>query len=386
MLVAACAAPPGRQTAARAIIVVVRITLDGTPLLGRRTGIGRYVENLVAELPGAAERRGLQMRTDVTTWTARGGRVTGLPSGVAQVGPRVPARLVRALWTRGEHPRIESLVGATSVFHGTNFVSPPTRRAREVVTVHDLTYVLHTDTVSAASLEYRTLVPRALRRGAHVVTPSETVASAVRDHYALPADRVSVTPLGVEDVWFDAVPASPGALAARGLPSEYLLFVGSLDPRKNLHALLDAHARARAADSSVPALVLAGPAGRETSLASRPGVHVTGWLDDPQLREVVAGCTALVLPSRDEGFGLPVLEAFACGRPVVVSRIAALLEVSGGLAVDAPADDTDALAEALVHVLELPDDEDARTRRRTRARSFSWRACADRTLDVYLGA
>ncbi len=367
-------------------MVPVRITLDGTPLLGRRTGIGRYVEHLVEELPAAVGRRGGDVELGVTTWTARGGRLTRLPQGVRQVGPRLPARALRASWSRVGFPPIEMLVGPTDVFHGTNFVSPPTRRAREVVTVHDLTFELQAKTVSKASLLYRELVPRALARGAHVITPSAAVADAVCEHYGLPQRRVTATPLGVDEAWFDAPPATSGDLARRGLPTDFLLFVGSLDPRKNLVTLLDAHARARAVDPGLPDLVLAGPAGREASLTARPGVHLTGWLDDQELRGIVAACTALVLPSLDEGFGLPVLEALACGRPVVVSRAAALLEVSGGLAVDAPADDADAMADALLRVVASRDDPAAQQTRRDRARLFTWSACADRTLDVYLGA
>jgi glycosyltransferase involved in cell wall biosynthesis len=362
----------------------VRITLDATPLLGPRTGIGRYVHHLVAELPGAATRRGLDAQVRVTTWTARGGVLTDLPHGVRQVGPRLPARLLRELWRRGDLPPIEALVGRTDVFHGTNFTSPPTRRAREVVTVHDLTYVHHADTVSAASLRYRELVPRALGRGALVLTPSETIADAVREHYALPADRVRATPLGVDEPWFTAAPLPAPVLARRGLPAQYLLFVGSLDPRKNLPTLIAAYDLLRTVAPDVPALVLAGPAGREASLAGRPGVHLTGWLEDPDLRSLVAGCSALVLPSRDEGFGLPVLEALACGRPVVVSDIPALREVAGPFALTAPPTDPEALAGALERALDAPDDDAARAARRGRARSFSWTAFADRTLDAYL--
>ncbi|WP_211374101.1 glycosyltransferase family 1 protein [Cellulomonas fimi] len=364
----------------------MRITLDATPLLGPRTGVGRYVQHLVDELPAAIARRGLDAEVRATTWTARGARLTGLPAGITQAGPRVPARLLRELWRRTSLPPIEALVGRTDVFHGTNFTSPPTRRAREVVTVHDLTYVEHAGTVSRASLLYRELVPRALDRGALVVTPSETVATAVRAHYALPADRVRATPLGVDRGWFDATPPDPAWLDVRGLPREYVVFVGSLDPRKNLPTLLAAHARALAADAGVPALVLAGPAGREHSLTAQDGVHVTGWLEDDELRSLVAGSRALALPSLDEGFGLPVLEALACGRPVVVSDIPALREVAGPLAHAAPPSDPDALAGALLAALSAPDDDAARALRRDRAREFTWSRFADRTLDAYLAA
>lgn len=368
------------------IITIVLITLDATPLLGPRTGIGRYVEHLLAELPGAIARRQVDVEVRATTWTARGGRLAHLPAGVAQVGPRVPARLLRECWRRTDFPPIERLVGPTDVFHGTNFVSPPTRRAREVVTIHDLTYAVHAQTVSSASLLYRELVPRALARGAHVVTPTEVVAAAVRSHYSLSHDRVTAVPLGVDSSWFDASPPDDRWTATRHLPADYFVFVGSLDPRKNLRTLLDAHARLRAADADAPDLVLAGPAGREGALAAGPGVHVTGWLDDADLTRLVAGARALVLPSIDEGFGLPVLEALAAGRPVVVSDIAVLREVAGPHAITAPYNDPVALADALRRAWTAPDDDDARDSRRAWARRFTWSACADRTLDVYLAS
>jgi len=364
----------------------VLITLDATPLIGPRTGIGRYVEHLLNALPAAIDRRGVDARLRVTTWTARGARVEALPAGVAQVGARVPARLLRAAWRRTSFPPIEMLIGPTDVFHGTNFVSPPTCRAREIVTIHDLAYALHPHTVGAASLLYRDLVPRALARGADVLTPSEVVAAAVREYYGLADDRVTAVPHGVDDAWFEATPPEHAWLSDRGLPANYLIFVGSLDPRKNLPVLLDAHARWRAEDGDAPDLVLAGPAGREASLIGRPGVHLTGWLDDHDLRRLVAGSRALVLPSVDEGFGLPVLEALAAGRPVVVSDIPVLHEVAGPHAIAAAPGDPDALADALARAANAPDDDAARARRRTWARRLTWAACADRTLDVYLAS
>ncbi|WP_066582675.1 glycosyltransferase family 4 protein [Cellulomonas timonensis] len=359
------------------------ITLDATPLLGPRTGIGRYVENLVRELPAAASRRGLAADVRVTTWTARGARLADLPGDVTQVGPRVPARMLRECWRRTQFPPIELLVGPTDVFHGTNFVSPPTRSAREVVTIHDLTYALHAETVSAASLLYRELVPRALGRGAQVLTPTEVVAAAVREHYSLPHAQVVAVRLGVEDAWFDAPPAASVWLRAHDLPDDYVVFVGSLDPRKNLPRLLEAHAILRDTVPGTPDLVLAGPAGREQSLQGRAGVHLTGWLDDADLRGLVAASRALVLPSTDEGFGLPVLEALAAGRPVVVSDLPVLHEVAGPHAVAAPPDDAEALAHALGSALDGPDDTAARAARQAWARELTWARCAERTLDVY---
>lgn len=361
----------------------MRVVLDATPLLGRRTGIGRYTAQLLAALPGAFARAGVDAQLDVTTWTLRGGRVPDLPPGVRQVGPRVPARALREAWTRSDVPPAEALVGRCDVVHGTNFVSPPTRRAREVVTVHDLTYELHAETVSADSLAYRTLVRRSLDRGAHVLTLTEVGAVAVRDFYGLPADRVTAAPLGVDEVWADAGPLAPADAGRLGLPDRYLVFVGSLDPRKNLPRLVAAHAAARAADPDVPALVLAGPAGRERGLDEAAGVVRTGWLSDAELRGLVSGSAGLVLPSLDEGFGLPVLEALACGRPVLAADLPALREVAGveGRYVDPL--DTDAIAAGVVDLTHADDSAAARQRRRAYAADWSWSRCADITVQAY---
>ncbi len=359
------------------------ITLDATPLLGPRTGIGRYVENLVAGLPAALDRRAPGSRVQVTTWTARGARLTALPPSVGQVGPRTPARLLRECWRRTQFPPIELLTGQTDVFHGTNFVSPPTREAREVVTIHDLTYALHAQTVSAASLLYRELVPRALDRGARVITPTEVVATAIREHYGLTDERVTAVPLGVDASWFSAPAATSAWLGERGLPDDFFVFVGSLDPRKNLPRLLEAHAALRATTPGAPDLVLAGPAGREQALQGRPGVHLTGWLDDADLRGLVAASRALVLPSTDEGFGLPVLEALAVGRPVVVSDLPVFHEVAGPHAFAGSPHDPESLAVALGAALRADDDNLARARRQEWARQFTWERCADRTVAVY---
>ncbi|GEK21668.1 glycosyltransferase family 4 protein [Cellulomonas xylanilytica] len=357
------------------------ITLDATPLLGRRTGIGRYVEHLLGALAARSEQDGLELQA--STWTWRGAELSGLPAHVRPVGRRVPARLLRELWTRADLPVIETLVGATDVFHGTNFVSPPTRRAREVVTVHDLTYVEHRETVDAATLAYERLVARSVARGATVLTPSRTVAAAVRAHYDLPQDAVAVTPLGVDDAWFEAAAPSASWLQERTLPDRYVVFVGSLDPRKNLPRLLQAHEQARRTDPSLPDLVLAGPAGRATPDGVGPAVHLTGWLSDEDLRTLVGGASGLVLPSLDEGFGLPAIEAAAAGVPVLASDLAVLHEVAAPDTVFAPPTDVDALSGALLHLAQARRTPDADDARRAWARQFTWQACAAATLAAY---
>jgi len=375
----------------------VRVGLDATPLLGPRTGVGRYVAGLAGALAGLAGPEPEEVALVPFSW-----RGTRDLAAVAPAGPRVrcgrrrvPARLLQAAWSRLPWPPVEWLAGRVEVFHGTNFVAPPARRAATVVTVHDLTYLRFPDMVTDASARYRDLVPRALGRGAIVCTPTAVVAAEVADEYGLPPDRLVVTPLGVADLWRHAAPPDPGWRAARGLPARYLLFVGSREPRKNLGTLLTAYrdllggkgGAAAPAGPGVPPLVLAGPPGWGEALdtAGLPpdAVRTLGYLPEPDLAGVVAGAAAVVVPSWYEGFGLPALEALACGTPVVAADLPAHREVLGDQAELVPPGDPGALAAALGRVLEDPGGEAARAARRTRAAGFTWETCAQATLAAY---
>ena len=338
----------------------MRVGLDCTPLLGARTGIGRYTQQLLAALAEGPD------ELVATAFTLRG-RLQQLP-GVEVRSRPLPARGLQEAWARSELPPVEWLTGALDVFHATNFVLPPLRRARGVVTVHDLAFLRMTETVSTASARYRTLVPRSIRRASAVVTPSEAVAAQVRDAYD-PDVPVMAVPHGVGPQWAAARPPSDALRAHLGLPSSYVLFVGTLEPRKDVRTLLAAHALL----PDAPPLVLVGPPGWGEAVDVSSAV-TPGYLDEDDLRAVVAGAAALVLPSRDEGFGLPVLEALACGTPVVASDLPVLREVGAEHVSYAEAGDAEAFAAALASVLHEPGDAAAR---RAHAARFTWAASAE---------
>jgi glycosyltransferase involved in cell wall biosynthesis len=372
----------------------MRAALDATPLLGPRTGVGRYVAGLTGALAALAGPEPEELALVPFTWRGTADLPAAAPSGPrVRVGRRrAPARLLQAAWSRSPWPPVEWLSGPVDVFHATNFTAPPTRRAATVVTIHDLTYLRYPELVTDASARYRSLVPRALRRGAVVVTPTAAVAEEVADEYGLDAARLVVTPLGVDDTWRQAIPPDPAWLAAHDLPERYLLFVGNREPRKNLGTLLAAYhhlvtSRAVGAPHGVPPLVLVGPAGwgeaLDTAGLPADAVRTPGYLAEPDLARVVAGAAALVLPSWYEGFGLPALEALACGTPVVASDLPAHREVLGDQAHLVPPDDPDALAAALAKALDDPGGEADRAARRTRAAGFTWENCATATLAAY---
>ncbi len=359
----------------------MRVGLDATPLLGPRTGVGTYTAELIEALAQVAP----QVQLVATAFSARGTAALAgqLPDRVRVRTRRVPARLLRSAWLRLPFPPVEVLVGRVDVFHGTNFVAPAGRRARPVVTVHDLSYLDYPHAVVTASLAYRRLVPLAIARGAVVCTPSRAVAQELLGRYRIDADRVHATPLGIDSVWLE----DPGSVPApaRGPQSAYLVAVGTLEPRKNLTTLLDAYRLATARGVELPRLLLVGAQGWGADLDTSgltPGhVVCAGYLPFEELRAVVAAAVGLVFPSIYEGFGLPPLEALACGIPVIASDLAVTREVLGDQASFVDATTAEALLAGIQGALADPVGTPAS--RRAHARAFTWEACARATLAAY---
>ncbi len=375
---------------------MLHVAMDPVPLIGDRTGVGRYAH----ELLGALLARPDPPAVTLTTLSARRPARPDLPGPARWRHHHVPSRLVERLWDLDVFPA-ELLVGRADVFHATNFVAPPLRRTPVVATIHDLSYERFPDTVDARVARYRERVPETLRRGADVITPSRTVADEVIARYQLEPERVTAIALGVDAAWAAGRPPDEAWRERYAVPPSYVLFVGSTGRRKNPHLLVEAHRRAGELDADVPPLVLAGPppaAGLAAAVSARGGT-VLGYLDDRDLHGLVAGAACVVLPSIYEGFGLPVLEAMAAGTPVVASDIPAHREVSGGLVTLVPlagtatglggddaVDDATADAFASAIVAAVRQGGDGGDDRRRWAAQFTWERTAAETVAAYARA
>jgi glycosyltransferase involved in cell wall biosynthesis len=290
-------------------------------------------------------------------------------------GPRNPGERKWWLWGLDREMRRRGV----DLFHGTDYSVPYLAHRPSVMTLHDLSPWLDPAWQPAAS-RVRRRTPRLLRMGlaTMVITPSEAVRRGAIERFGLQPDRVVALPLAAADELFTPPPA---AAKPRGNP--YFLFVGTLEPRKNVARLVDAWREVR--KTIAVDLVLAGRTRADfPPLAPEPGLRLLGEVPDADLPGLYSGALACVYPSLYEGFGLPVVEAMQCGALVITSRDPAVLEASGDGAVHVDATDTAALAEAMRAVSANPAGfQEVRQRGLARAAQFSWRNTARRTREVY---
>lgn len=275
------------------------------------------------------------------------------------------------------------------LYHGLDGVVPERRGVPRVATLHDLAVLRHTDEATASGRFRRRKLERYREMAARadlIVAVSEATRLDAEELLGIPAGRIRVVPHGVEQRFLEARP-DPEVLERHGLSAGYLLFVGNVSQRKNTERLVRAFARARAARGR--RLVLAGPAGHRSAstraaadtLGLRERVVFTGHLPEDDLPSLYAGASALVFPTRYEGFGLPILEAMAAGIPVLCGDRGASPGTAGGLAVTVDPEDTEAIAAGIDRVLECPPA--GADSLREHARHFTWQRAARQTGAIY---
>lgn len=339
------------------------VVVDADVLGRERTGDETYVRNLLRELGPLAAAADVSIAA-VTR------RPDLVPEGVQAVELRARSQELRMALTL---PRLLHGLGAGLVH--AQYVLPLRSPCPGVVTVHDLSFAHRPELMGRKDrLVFRTVVPRAVRHAARVLTVSERTKRDLVELYDVPADHVVVTPNGIDPAFHPSRSASPKSTSNNLLQGSYVLAVGAIQARKNQLAALEA-----ASAVGLPLLVV-GPH-KDPALAEelrRRGARVEGYVDTERLAELYRGAACLVQASSYEGFGLPIVEAMASGTPVVAVGEPALVEVAGGAAV--VVDESD-LAEGIRRA--LGERERLVAAGLERARTFTWRAAAERTLTVY---
>ena len=364
----------------------------------RRVRVAVLVEQVLAPVPGGTGRYARELAAALAETAPAGARVTGWtawhrdlrPARVPGVGgPRrlpLPRRALVAAWERAAGP-----APAGDLVHAPTPLAPPRRGRPLVVTVHDAVPWTHPETLTPRGVRWhRRAVELAARHADRVVVPTAAVAAELAAAVpALRADRVVVVGEGASAALAAQPPDADERAGRLGLPPAYLLSLATLEPRKGLDVLLAALAEPKAPD--LPLLLVGQPgwggvdplaeAARLGLAAGR--VRLLGRLPDADLAVVLHRATALAVPSRAEGFGLPVLEAMAAGVPVVTSDAPALVEVGGGAAHVVPRDDAGELAEALAIVADPAERARRAAAGRARAGHYSWSAAARQLWALY---
>jgi glycosyltransferase involved in cell wall biosynthesis len=399
--------PPGMSAAGPHppfAAMIERVALDGLPLHVRSAGVGAYANGLIralarrcpsTELVVFAPARPVLFLLRQASATSPSppwpGNVRWATSSFYPLVMGYPiAGLPRAF-------ALERALGSVPLFHGTNYALPRTRGAALVVTVHDLTLLRQPALGTAALRRLVGRVRRSVAEARRVIADSECTRRDLCALLDVPGEKICVVPLACDEHFRPQPRETARARIAEryGLRAPYLLHVGTLEPRKNLERLVRAYARLRRARRDAPLLALVGPPGWGDAAVHRAideagaeeFVRLTGRVPADDLAALYAAAELFVFPSLYEGFGLPLLEAMACGLPAVASSAGALPELAGGAAdlVD-PRDET-ALCEAMLALLtDAARRKELRERGLRRAADFSWDRCARETLAVYAEA
>lgn len=353
----------------------MRILLDYRPALRQRTGVGEYVHEMARGLLETSDGADEQLVLFSASWKDR--LAPNVLPGAAVVDRRIPVRALNYGWHRLSWPTAERLTGQTlDVAQSFHPLMIPTARAAQLVTIHDLDFLDHPERTKAEiRRDYPRLAAAHARRASHVVVNSQTTSLDVQRRFGVDASRITV-----------CYPGAPHWEARREEPNEpCLLFLGALEPRKNVGVLLEAYRRLLFQKPDAPPLVLAGPPGADSKTilahaSDRPlagRVEFPGYIADTDREALFRRALVFIMPSHTEGFGMPVVEAMTLGVPVIVADRGALPEVVADAGLRFEPDDAEKLAWYLGDLI-----ESAAKRQRLRelgwqrARAFDWRASA----------
>jgi glycosyltransferase involved in cell wall biosynthesis len=356
--------------------------IDAVPLLIRSAGVKNYLYYWITYLRRAAGRDAIRTFPELD-----GLGDLNHNASVAGRGHTLGGLAALALANYSPLPILDWATRGADIFHATNLIRRPPRRSKLTATIHDLTSFLMPELHPRANVRAdRSFVELARAADRLIAVSAHTRDDAVKV-LRVPADKITVIHSGVSDAFFDPEAAAVEQVRERyGLHRPFVLFVGTIEPRKNLDLLIGAFQDLPPSTREAFELVIAGPSGwalPETKARLRSARYL-GYIPEPDLAPLTAAATVFAYPSLYEGFGFPVAQAMAAGVPVVTSNVSSLPEVAGDAAVLVDPRSQSDLAGAMCRLL---DSQELRTemarRGRLRAREFRWDRCAARSLEFF---
>jgi glycosyltransferase involved in cell wall biosynthesis len=372
----------------------MKIGIDGIPLSAAKTGVGHYTYEVARALAVAQPQEEFQVVSQIPFVTTAIESTEPRPGNLAFIHETVNA-VTKHWWTLGLPLYIRR--NSIDLFHGTNYDVPAWGGVPTVLTIHDLSLLLYSETHEERRVKRaRRRLPVMVRLATRIIVPTDSVRGEVCEHLSVDTNKVVVIPEAPRRCFHPVEPESARVVLNRlSIEDSFVLYVGAIEPRKNLITLVRAMEEVYTATTLRPQLVIAGPTGWlsddlfahvATSLI-KDRIVLTGYLGDEDLRALYSVCSVMCYPALYEGAGLPPLEAMACGAPVITSDARAVVEMSGDGARTVAALDYGALAQSIV---ELLTDVSARkqlvSRGLNRAAQFTWERAAAMTYETYLEA
>ena len=368
----------------------MRVAIDIRPALRRGTGVGMFVEQLVLALDGLRGDHSLRLFTSSSKDRWPADRLAGLKR-CEVIDRRWPVRLLNLLWARFGRPRIEHFVGKVEIAHSPTPLLLPSR-AKRVVTLHDLWFLRRPEhTRAEIRRDYAPLIRRHVSAADAVVAVSAATADEAVELIGAPRGRMVICREDASPLFDEKPTEHELAWADNIVPGPFILFVGTIEPRKNLETLLRAFGIVQSRYPELRLVIAGGrgwgcePFDEALEKLSDPGkVIVTGYIEQTAIRALYHRAAAMAMVSHCEGFGLPVVEAMACGCPLVLAQRSALPEVAGKAALYCGGDDEGEIAEQLTKLLEDSDlRADLVRRGGERRKEFSWALTAEIVLALY---
>ncbi|MFH5181189.1 glycosyltransferase family 4 protein [Paenibacillus sp. TAB 01] len=374
----------------------MNVFLDAQPLLGPRSGIARYVECLAKQFASQADMN-VSLAFNRIAKSIRENHVISMERDfhLHLINNMYPYKVIRRLLKPNMfyHFPYDLMSGKkVDIFHGTNFTYTPVLKGKHVITIHDLAYMHYPEATSERILKHHSKwVPYSAQKCDYIIADSIQTKRDIEELLRIPESKISVVPLAADE-HFRYIDNCPDILKKYDLPSKYVLFVGTLEPRKNLIGLLKSFLLLKNQYDIEEKLVIVGARGwkftpifdwvKENQLENE--VVFTGFIDDTDLPAIYSAATLFVMPSIYEGFGLPLLEAMQCGTPVIGSNVSSIPEIIENAGILIAPDDYSSWAEAIYTVISNTSLRATYSQLGLeRSKQFTWSQTAELTRKIY---